>query len=372
MDGKIGSEIGFDSMMLMISHAEARETSMRALTRAGVPQAHAETQIDLLLDAELCDRPSHGLLRLPRVVARIQNGVTDPATTGVSTWRSPAFLRVDGRAGLGPVVAGAALEAVCARARQTGIAVAAVANNNHLGMLSWYAERVALSGQAVIAITTSEALVHPWGGRKAMLGTNPIAIGVPAHPHPLVLDMATSIVSMGKIHDHAHRGEAIPAGWAVDAAGDPTTDATAAKGGAIAPFGGAKGYALGLALGMLVACLTGAALGSDVAGTLDADHPCNKGDIFIVVDPVSDALAGISTYLDAVRACPPGRPGDAVMIPGDRSRLCRTERLAGAIPITAKLWEQICALARGDRAEGCAALVPAAGTPAPSLYNQLS
>jgi L-2-hydroxycarboxylate dehydrogenase (NAD+) len=359
-------------MVLLVPHAEARETAMRALTQAGVPDDHAQIQTDLLLDAELCDRPSHGLLRLPRVVARIRNGVADPVTIGSSTWRSPAFLCVDGRAGLGPVVASAALDAVCARARQTGIAIAAVANNNHLGMLSWYAERVAAGGQAVIAITTSEALVHPWGGRRAMLGTNPIAIGVPALPHPLVLDMATSIVSMGKIHDYAHRGEPITVGWALDAAGEPTSDAAAAKEGAIAPFGGAKGYALGLALEVLVACLTEAALGAEVAGTLDADRPCNKGDVFIVIDPVSNALERISTYLDAVRACPPARPGDAVMIPGDRSRVRRTERVASGIPIAEEVWEQIVALGRGDGAKGCAAPAPAAGSQASSLQRKLS
>ncbi len=334
-------------MAIIVTHAEAREVGIRALTFVGVPEGHAQAQVDLLLDAELCDRPSHGLLRLPRIVARIRNGVADPVTVGVSEWRSSSFLQVDGQAGLGPVVAGAALDAACKRARQTGIAVVAIANNNHLGMLSWYVERVALGGQAAIALSTSEALVHPWGGRKAMLGTNPIAIGVPADPHPLVLDMATSIVSMGKIHDHAHRGEPIPAGWALDEAGESTTDAVAAKAGAIAPFGGAKGYALGLALEVLVTCLTGAALGTEVAGTLDAEHPCNKGDVFIVIDPISSALAGISAYLDAIRACPPGVAGRPVMVPGDGSRARRAERMATGIPVAEEVWKQIRVLA-GD------------------------
>src|SRR6185312_7877880 len=113
------------SMALTVSHTEARATGIRALTLAGVPDDHAQTQIDLLLEAELSDRPSHGLLRLPRIVQRIHNGVADPATTGVATWRSDAFLQVDGRGGLGPVVAGAAIAAITAQARQTGIAVAA-------------------------------------------------------------------------------------------------------------------------------------------------------------------------------------------------------------------------------------------------------
>jgi L-2-hydroxycarboxylate dehydrogenase (NAD+) len=332
-------------MAVNVTYAEACETGMRVLTLAGVPYDNARTQLDLLVEAELSDRPSHGLLRLPRIIARIRNGVADPVTTGVAVWRSAAFLQVDGRSGLGPVVAGAAVDAARDRARETGIAVAAIANNNHLGMLSWYVERVARGGQTAIALSTSEALVHPWGGRRAMLGTNPIAIGVPAEPHPFVLDMATSIVSMGKIHDHAHRGAPIPEDWALDAEGERTTDPDAAKLGAIAPFGGAKGYALGLAIEVLVTSLTGAALGTAVVGTLDAEKPCNKGDIFIIVDPVAGAVtASISAYLDAIRACAPSDPDRPVMVPGDGSRSRRAERMATGIPIAEDVWRAIRAL----------------------------
>jgi LDH2 family malate/lactate/ureidoglycolate dehydrogenase len=334
-------------MTVNVTCEEARNVGIRALVRAGVPASHAQTQIGLLIEAELCDRPSHGLLRLPRLIARVGNGTIDPMTEGKAEWSFPSFLHVDGRRGLGPVIAQVALDALCDRARQTGIAIAAIANNNHLGMLSFYVERVARGGQVALAFTTSEALVHPWGGRKAMLGTNPIAIAVPAFPQPFVLDMATSIVSMGKIHDHAHRGEPISEGWALDATGEPTTDPTAAKLGAIAPFGGSKGYALGLAIEVLVTSLTGAALGTDVAGTLDADRICNKGDVFIVIDPVSSTVtAGISAYLDAIRACPPARPGEPVMVPADGSRARRAQRLTAGIPMADSVWSDICALAR--------------------------
>nr|WP_201762373.1 Ldh family oxidoreductase [Pseudarthrobacter psychrotolerans] len=175
--------------------------------------------------------PSHGLLRLPRVIERIANGVADPVTTGRSEWRGDAFLAVDGERGLGPVVAEKALTEISQRAKKTGVALAAISNSNHLGMLAIYAEDVARKGQVLIALTTSEALVHPWGGRKALLGTNPVAIGVPAEPHPFVLDMATGLVSMGKVHDYAHRRQSLEPGWALDGHGDPTLDASAAKDG---------------------------------------------------------------------------------------------------------------------------------------------
>lgn len=332
--------------MPIVAADEIRQLAERALQRVGVPTHHAEVQVDLWLDAELRGIPSHGLLRLDRIVERIEAGLADPLTTGRHHWQGSGYLVVDGQQGLGPVVANAALDAIGGRARQTGIAIAAIANAQHIGMLAWYAERVAKSGQAVIVLSTSEALVHPWGGRKALLGTNPIAIGVPTgEAEPFVMDTATSLVSMGEIHDRANRGEAIPAGWALDASGNPTTDASAAKGGAIAPFGQAKGYALGLAFELLVASLSGAALGTDVHGTLDATHPCNKGDVFIVID--GPRTAGLAAYLELIRTAEPAEGFEAVIVPGERGRAARAARLRDGIPIADAVWARLDELAQG-------------------------
>ncbi|MGE4335596.1 MAG: Ldh family oxidoreductase [Pigmentiphaga sp.] len=331
-----------------IDYHEAQRIAKRALSAAGVPDAYVAIQVDLLIEAELCGRASHGLLRLPRIAQRIHNGVCDCHTTGTAHWKSEAFLEVNGRMGLGPVVACSALDLLSQRVKQTGIALAAIHNNNHLGMLGWYAERVAKEGRALIALSTSEALVHPWGGRKAMLGTNPIAVGVPAQPHPFVIDMATSLVSMGQIHDYAHRGEPMPDTWALDANGEPTNDAVAARDGAIAPFGGPKGYALGLAFEVLVTSLSGAAIGTDIKGTLDATERCNKGDVFIMIDAgVSGAAQRLSSYLEAIRNCPPSRPGTPVLVPGDRARMSRQRRLEEGIELSVPVWRDIVALAAG-------------------------
>ncbi|RIX99725.1 Ldh family oxidoreductase [Aureimonas flava] len=325
----------------MPSVDEIRAAGLAALVRAGVPQGDAEIQLSLLLDAELRGVASHGLLRLPRVLERIANGVTDPRSRAAFDWQAGALLSVDGRQGLGPVVAMQALEKVCERARETGVATAVIRNCDHLGMLAWYGEHVARHGQILIALTVSEALVHPWGGRRAMLGTNPIAIGIPTASDPFVFDMATSLVSMGKIHDHANRGMPIPEGWALDADGDPTTDASAAKRGAIAPFGGAKGYGLALAFELLVTSLTGAAIGTAVKGTLDSDAPCNKGDVFIVLEPHHGTAAAISAFIEDLRASPPIDPAVPVRIPGDRARSARSARAAARIDLPADIWNRI-------------------------------
>jgi LDH2 family malate/lactate/ureidoglycolate dehydrogenase len=197
--------------------------------------------------------------------------------------------------------------------------------------------------------STSEALVHPWGGRQALVGTNPIAIGVPAEDEPFVMDTATSIVSMGEVHDHASRSAPIPHGWALDADGNPTTDAVAAMAGSLAPFGGAKGYALGLAFGLLTSSLAGAALGREVRGTLDSTALCNKGDLFIVIDGPNAMLAD---YLQQLRTAEPANGFERVLIPGERGRACRQERLRAGIPLTESLWADIQELANSATTEG--------------------
>ena len=170
-------------------------------------------------------------------------------------------------------------------ARETGIAIAAIRNANHLGAIAFYADYVARQGLTIIALTISEALVHPYGGRKAMIGTNPVAIGVPATPEPLVLDMATSLVSMGKIHDHANRGAPIPEGWALDVNGNPTTDARAGLAGTMVPLGDAKGTALALMVELLAAGLTGANFASEASSFLDAEGPPpGTGQLLIAID----------------------------------------------------------------------------------------
>lgn len=324
--------------MPLVPLKKVREVADRVLAAAGVPPDNAVLQRDLLLDAEMRSIASHGLLRLPRLVERIGNGVANPVTKGRQEWTAPGFLKVDGQQGLGPVVAQAAIDALMSRSATQGVAVAAVANANHIGMLGFYADRVAEAGKCLIAFSTSEALVHPWGGRRAMIGTNPIAIGLPTGDGIFMMDTATSIVSMGEIHDHANRGAPIPEGWALDAAGNATTDAAAARDGAIAPFGGPKGYALGLAFELLLTALAGSAIGRDVKGTLDSTEPCTKADLFIVID---QPLAAVSDFLDLLRSEAPAAGFDNVRIPGERGRELRRRAVADGVNIADVTWARL-------------------------------
>ena len=318
-------------------------TVAAVLEAHGATRPDAEIQARVLVEGDLRGHPSHGVRRLPVLVGRLRAGVAVSGVAPELAWRSESALAVDGRRGLGPVVAFRAVDAIIERAERTGIAVASISSAGHVGMLSPYVERMAAAGCVGIGLTISEALVHPWHGTRAMVGTNPIGIAVPTSGDPLVLDMSTGSVSMGKILDYAARGEPIPPGWAVDPAGRPTTDAAAAAAGAISPFGGPKGYALGLAFEVLVGALTGSALGRDVTGTLDDEHPPTKGDVFVAISldalGVTEHLPAVTAYLALIRAS--GADESAVDVPGDRARRTRAERLESGVPIDAELWSRI-------------------------------
>ena len=330
-------------MKSLVQPKQARGLATALLVQFGAPSHHAAQQSDVLIEAELRGHPSHGLLRLPRLLERLKKGLINPTAQGNHQWTSAGLLSIDGQRGFGPVVAMKALDALSDRARQTGVCVAGIRNANHLGMLAYYVEHAARRGQMALALSTSEALVHPWGGTKAMLGTNPLAIAIPAGDRPFVLDLATGLVSMGKIHDHALRGAPIPPGWALDPDGNPTTDATLAKSGSLAPFGEAKGYGLGLAIELLVASLAGSALAPNVRGTLDADHFANKGDVLIVIDPPAQpGLAHTLTdYLDAVRQSAPQDAAQPVSIPGDGAHRRREAALQAGLAIDGDLWASL-------------------------------
>jgi len=306
-----------------ITEAEATALATGLLCDRGAPPAHAVLQAKVLVDAEMKGHPSHGLQRLPRLIRRIEKGLADPATTGSGQWQSSSFFSVDGARGLGPVVADHAIATAIPRARETGIAIAAIHNANHLGMLAHYVEGIAEAGLIGIALSSSEALVHPFGGTRALLGTNPVAMSIPVEgAAPFVVDLATSIVSMGKVHHYAATGAALEPGWAKDESGQPTIDAGLARAGSLAPFGGAKGYALGLSFELLIAAIAGTPFAPGISGTLDAEHPCNKGDVFIIINAGTDRqnASRFAAYLDAIRHSAPEQPAAPVRVPGDGAR----------------------------------------------------
>jgi L-2-hydroxycarboxylate dehydrogenase (NAD+) len=345
---KAGSET------VRIAAKRVNELGLAVLTRLGAPRGAAQVQVQQLVESDLRGRPSHGMQRLFTLAERIQNGVLDPAAEPLVQADGPACVTVDGRSGFGPVAGMAAVQAALARARNVGVSIAGIRSAGHLGMLAPYVEAVAYRGAVAIAIATSEALVHPAGGRIALLGTNPIAIAVPAVPDPFVLDMSTAAISAGEVIACAERNESIPGGRAIDRAGVSTTDPRAALTGALSPFGGAKGYGLGLAIELLVAAITGCELGARVHGTLDSDKASTKGDVLLAIAPerlrVRDMAVRISEFLDEIRDSPTMPGVDRVLIPGDRMRAERTRSVRAGIAYPKSLWTRLIKLEESERA----------------------
>ncbi|MDV8025324.1 Ldh family oxidoreductase [Rhodococcus sp. IEGM 1330] len=337
-----------------MNETELRDLTVRVLERHGANCEAARLQADALVEGELRAHPSHGLRRLPLIVERMRRGLIDVTAVLSLDWTAEASLKVDGNMGFGPVALHAAIDAVSARAERTGIAMAAISRSSHIGMLAPYVERVARQGCIGLLLTTSEALVHAWGGRSRAVGTNPIGVGIPTSNEPLSLDMSTSAVSMGKIIDYAAKGRPLRDGWATDRNGEPTENASeAAAFGALSPFGGPKGYALGVTIESLVATVTQTAYGADVLGTLDSEHPVTKGDLLIVISldvlGLKPVLPLLTNYLIQIRAS--GGASTPVDVPGDRARRTQAERRAHGVPVDSAVWANVHRLAEGSEFE---------------------
>jgi len=330
---------------VLVQADDERALIRSVLEQLGATTPEAAVMADIYTEADLRGVHSHGIQRLPVLVERIRKGLLVPGRSPDFTWLAPAILRADGNHGFGPYIAFRALEMLEPAAHAHGLALATIAASSHSAMTGHYCEQYARKGWILIAWTTSEPLVHPEGGATAMVGSNPIAMGFPLVPDPFTIDLATAAAAIGRIQDRLHRGQEIPPDWAVDKDGVPTTDAARALGGSLNPMGGGKGYALGLAFEILVSLLTGTPFGHGVRGTLDTDHVCTKGDVYLLIDPnafpgFADQAVMARGYLDEVRESRPAAGGPGVRIPGDRARSMRAARLANGIPLSDRVWRQ--------------------------------
>ncbi len=334
---------------LRVTADEERALIGGVLAALGATDEEQQCVAEALVEADLRGYASHGLLRFPLMVRRVQQGTARVrAIPRIVAERGGAAL-LDGDLGLGPFVATRAVDLAAARARQYGVGAVGVYANNHISLVGYYVERAARAGLVALATTTGDAGVHPHGGVERLMGTNPLAIAFPTDGEPFLLDMATSVGTFGRVFGARQRGESIPLDWAIDPSGTPTSDPERALAGALRPLGGAKGYGLGLVLAILAGALVRAAQGPAVVGTIHASDPTTKGDLFVVLDPAAlgDPAAmrqAASAYLTAVRATRPAPGSGGVRIPGERALRLRAERLAQGIPMDPATWESVQAL----------------------------
>lgn len=291
----------------------------RALERAGANRAMAETTARALVDADAQGLASHGLSRIAQYTAHLRNGRADGAAVPRIVRERGGAVLVDAGCGLAFPACAFAVDEAIRRARRHGVAFAAVTNSHHFGVAAWHLMPVARAGMVGLAMGNSPSAMPAAGGRHPIFGTNPIAAVFPRRgASPLVIDLSLSEVARGKLMVAAREGKPIPAGWALDRDGNPTTDPRAGLEGSMLPMGGTKGAMLALVVELMVTSLTGASIGAEASSFfVDEGNRPRLGQAFLVVDP--SALAGEDTYAARVEALVAEMTRDAgVRLPGAR------------------------------------------------------
>lgn len=254
----------------------------------GVPSADAEIAAKQMIEADLTGFDAHGIFRLTTYCSWLKSGRVNPRANIKVLQRSAATALVDGDDGIGHLVMTYAMNLAIELARQSGVGWVGARNSNHAGAAGIYAEMAVPHGMVGIyaAVSTLNHMA-PWGGAEALMGTNPIAIAIPAGKEaPVVLDIATSVSSFGNIRQHLVTGEPLKEGWVVHSkTGEPIIDPKKVKEGVLLPIGGHKGSGLALMIGLLAGVLNGAAFGRDVIDvTKPGKEPTNTGQFVVALD----------------------------------------------------------------------------------------
>lgn len=339
-----------ESVRLSISEAE--ELCTQALIECNASERNARATARALVAAEADGQRGHGLLRMPSYAAQARSGKVNGNAIPAVIRHTPAMIEVDAKSGF----AYPAVELVCRElpqmARESGIAMAAVARSHHLGQAGLPAERLAEQGLVAILLSNTPKAISFWGGRKPMMGTNPIAFAAPrSHEPPLVIDLSLSRVARGKILAAQREGRPIPADWALDADGRPTTDPDAAIRGSMLPIGDAKGAALVLMVEVLAAALTGSHFGYQATSFFEASgDPPNVGHLFIAIDPQRTSNGAFQENLDHILAEIEATP-DA-RIPGTSRLAKRRDAEERGLEVSATLLADIRDLTTREESRG--------------------
>jgi (2R)-3-sulfolactate dehydrogenase (NADP+) len=353
---------------IRLTAADAEQLAAAALVRSRTGEAAARATARALVAAEVDGQAGHGLSRVPPYALHARCGKVDGHAVPRVEQVAGAALRVDAGLGFAYPAIDLAIERLVPLTRANGIAVAALHRSHHFGQAGAHAERLANAGLVAIVFGNTPKAMAFAGGRRAMMGTNPIAFAAPAKPSPsfaapakpspsfaapglpgdapLVIDLALSVAARGKIVAAKAAGKPIPADWAVDADGQPTTDPAAALNGTLSPIGGPKGAALALMVEVLTAALTGSHYGWEASSFFDDQGgPPDMGHLFLALDPqrlsagAFDARMGV--LFEAIAA------EQGVRLPGSRRLEARARAVRDGLSIPAALHAELQTLASG-------------------------
>jgi LDH2 family malate/lactate/ureidoglycolate dehydrogenase len=330
---------------------------------AGMDGAHAGAVAEVLVWSNLRANDGHGVQRIARYMELIDEGSLNPRPRLSIRRETAAALLIDADKGPGPVAMCFAADAAVRKAREVGVGLALVRRTTHTAAIGYYTRRVAAAGAAAIAASASIPNMPYHGTRAAVVATSPLSLAVPSAAAPIVLDMATSVASLGRLAAFRRAGRPLPPGWALDAEGNPTTDAARAE--LPLPLGGPKGAGLALMFEFIASILTGNPIlaAAITEGGAAALHRQNGFIIAIDIAMFGDPAAfrdNVSRLVAVLKAQPRQVGFDDILMPGERGDRAYAERLAQGIPIPEATWSDL-----GRVAERFGLSLPAATEAAP-------
>lgn len=334
----------------MLVAAHELKALIQAIFRGrGLSERDCGIMADSMVHAHLRGIDSHGVMRIPHYIRRVDIGSINsrPATKVQRT--GPATATVDGDHGFAQVSNWDAMGLAIDIARESGVGFVGVNRSNHCGVLSFFAHRAIDAGFIGIVFSQADKGVVPFGGRLPFCGSNPLCFGIPSvSGPPVILDMATSTVAGGHIFKARMENKPIPPTWALDTDGNPTTDPHRAA--YWTPAAGAKGYGMGVIMDILTGILSGGAYGPHIP-IMYGDLDKNRNLCHLIGALDFRRFQGSDRFLDQVAAMvkdlheiPPAEGFDRVLAPGEPEYLCSLRRAREGIPLEEKLWNELLAL----------------------------
>jgi LDH2 family malate/lactate/ureidoglycolate dehydrogenase len=326
-----------------------------AFRACGLPEADAKIAATAMLDADLSGSDAHGIFRLAGYVKQLKSGIFNPRANIKVIERSPATALVDGDNGMGHLVMTYAANLAVEIARASGVGWVGVRRSNHSGAGATYVSIPVAHGMVGIYTAVSASnFMAPWGGAEPLLGTNPIAVGIPAGEEPpVVLDIATSVVSNGQIRTYANQGKPLPEGWVISRKdGAPITDGKKLDEGMFVPMSTYKGSGLAIVLGLLGGPLNRAAFGRDVKdANSPAERESNTGHFIVALDvarflPLDVFKSEIDRHVHDLTSSRKLPGVDEIRIPGQGRVARRADREKNGVPLAPSLIKQIDELAK--------------------------
>lgn len=335
-----------------INWIELRDLCIEIVKKLGASEEHAFLVADALVDADLCGIESHGVSRMKNYMKRLQTGVIDAKGNYFVEKENAASLAINGNNSMGMVVGTYAMNRCIEKARESGCCFATVNNSNHYGTSAYYARMAANAGMVGFTGTNAPPNIAPWGSSQKYMGTNPMAIAVPTNNDPMVLDMAPSVVAMGKIILAAKLGKKIPEGWVLTKDGRPTTDPVEGQYGTLIPIGGPKGSGLAIFMDVLCGILSGASYGPHINHFWnDFENPQNVGHIFCAIDiskfiDLGEFKKRLGDMIGEMKVLPKNPGVDEIFMPGEIENMKKKDRKEAGLELSESVYHELKELAQ--------------------------